>query len=1283
MKQLLRYIFILLVALVATTNAYSGCYVYGPSGEYSTTLGLTMGEFIIPDGGAGGVLSYKYKLGNNASTTHYATAQWYNGSKWQDLKVASTTSKSYPDKPITVTIPTNAQKIRFKASADAGGIRKVYVNEVAVTRVSYADAPQHTSWEPTALVGSAASSAETTMAWSNTTPFTLSLTGEGASQFTCNITNNASTCKYGIATISATYKHDVAGTHEAKLTITTAFGSHTINLKGTTTKKDQFISWNDTYKEGKLALGQEVDDAATATSGLTVTYSNSTSDESVIKIINGGAAFRAVGEGSATIIATQAGNVTEWNSISSTKTFTVTAKKIQTIHWIDNLTRFKVGDAPVTLTAAAQIVISPETGETQDIPERDPLITYQSADNSVVSVNGNILTIVGEGETTVTATLPGDNDTYEEATLTMPVRVRVPSTTCETYVLEATEEFSIEYSLFGQERIYEPAAFSGPGHILTFEARKNNSTAVGNIQIQQYVNGEWRDIDDANPGTDWRSYYCELDRNATKIRFYNGYGSYTRYFKNVLVTQATYLETSTPTINVDRSIVGDQITQYVAVQYSNLSAGVTVSHTSDKIQVSHTELPTDCGKYGEEFITITCTPTAAGMIEDILTVHDEATNLTLTIPVTIHTQHSAQYLDWAAPAEPIASCSELLLPIHTSANLPITWSITQGEEYAALDQDNNLMIYANGTITLKAEQTGNQIYAPLEEYYTIQVFYNPIFIGAESRDWNNPANWNICRVPEIEELKNKSMKVSAPMELDKELTINEIIIEDNGLIYITKEGGLTVLGEGISGAKEDGSSIIIDNKPEGAGYFRIDPNATNKPTKVTVNYTTKTYDNGTPRQEVWQYIGMPGSMAHMIGLDSKVTIYNWDETRGWLKQSYNQETNIPAWTGFAFTQSEKELATFTIKSEPIYADRDVYFTCTPSGMKGDNLMVNSYLAPIDITKIEEEDVYDPYSKLTKTFFIFNAGSWNDWSAGGDITANGYDQSSAGHYYSIPFYSAKNLPAGESQLVIPSMQGVYVYTEGEATLRLKYKKHVIGAESINNLNQAVRAPKRVYEDNFRRVCLQATSENSGADRMYIMQDTNTTPDYDNGYDGDNIIANGQVNIYTTEHFGQMEVSCSNDIDSMYIGFTAGSDTEYTLNVSAVVGDDMFLIDLDNETIIPIEDKEQYIFYAKPNSVNDRRFMLIKQSVSDPNEGQGGVTTNVEDIISKQNLWVFNNTVYVSEAPANSTLAIYTANGVSVTAPYTIHHTPYTLNLSHLPAGVYVIRLNNQAYKFVCE
>ena len=561
---------------------------------------------------------------------------------------------------------------------------------------------------------------ETTFDWCNVEPFSISISGEGASQFTYELTNNAAIGKFGTATVSATYKHNVGGVHNALLTITNGSKTYEITLQGTTNKKNQTITWSDDILSGKLPVGEEITAPAKALSGLALTYTSS--DDNVIAITNDGTAIKAIAAGQATIKAVQLGDG-EWNEVADSVQITVTEKTIQYIHWIDNLPRLVVGGEPVQLTATAQILLNAENDEMQDAPERTALITYTSANDAVVTIDGTTLIIVGEGETTVTASLPGD-DIYEATNISMPVRVRVPSTTCEAYVLDAPEEVWYEAPLAGS---YEPAALTGPAHILTFQARSQYSSRVGPIIYEQYVNGEWKKLDEGNPDTDWRDYRYELDRNATKVRFRNELGSYRRYFKNVLVSQATYLETTTPEITVEKSIIGDEITKTIAIQHSNIPAGVTVSNTSEHVTLSTTELNTDCGLFGEEQITLTIRPMTVGTIEDVITIKDDATGLALNIPVTIHTQRNTQAIIWEDSIATIYATDTVIL--YATAQTDVYYT-SSDSAIAYVNEANQLLVQSLGTVTITAHAVESDTYEPAELSKEITIVATPPVVTA-------------------------------------------------------------------------------------------------------------------------------------------------------------------------------------------------------------------------------------------------------------------------------------------------------------------------------------------------------------------------------------------------------------------------------------------------------------------------------------------------------------------------------------------------------------------------
>ena len=705
MKKTFTQFFLFAIFCIASLNLNAQTYVLNESEEVKININASK---IYEVSGPGATLSFDAKKGGY-TTGPLRIDQYVNGQWEEDVYSLSNGDLSTSYKSYSCSVSRYATQIRFY---NEGTLNKGFKN-VKVTLATYADAPEHDSWAPTAVVGSADSYGETTMSWSDVAPFSLELSGDGASQFTYAITNNSAVGKYGTATISATYKHNEAGVHNAVLTISNGTKTYTITLQGTTTKKDQTITWSTDLLAGKLPVGKEVATPATALSGETITYTSS--NEDVIAVINGGTGIKALAAGQATVVATQSGNE-EWNEVVDSIELTVTEKKIQYIHWIDNLTRLVVGGEPVQLTATAQILLNAETDDTQDAPERTALITYTSANDAVVTIDGTTLIIVGEGETTVTASLPGD-DIYEATTISMPVRVRVPSTTCEAYVLDAPEEvFYYAYNAGS----YEPAAFSGPAHILTFQARSNKSARVGPIIYEQYVNGEWKKLDEGNPDTDWRDYRYELDRNATKVRFRNELGSYKRYFKNVLVTQATYLETTTPAITEEQSIIGDEITKNIAVQYSNLPEGVTVTNVSGNVTLSTSELATGCGKYGEEIVTLTIRPTEIGTIYDTVTIHDEATGLTLNIPVTVHTQRKTQTILWEDSIETIYATDEITLTATAVNSIHYTSS---DSAIAYVDEANKLIINAIGNVIITAHAAESETYNPAELSKNITILH--------------------------------------------------------------------------------------------------------------------------------------------------------------------------------------------------------------------------------------------------------------------------------------------------------------------------------------------------------------------------------------------------------------------------------------------------------------------------------------------------------------------------------------------------------------------------------
>ena len=534
-----------------------------------------------------------------------------------------------------------------------------------------------------------------------------------------------------------------------------------------------------------------------------------------------------------------------------------------------------------------------------------------------------------------------------------------------------------------------------------------------------------------------------------------------------------------------------------------------------------------------------------------------------------------------------------------------------------------------------------------------------VFIGSDPEkptDWFTPENWSQGSVPK----DYHTVRIGADVNITTPINIHGIVVDENKTLHITSTGGLTVGNTGVVSAAT--GTITIDNTPEGAGFLKVDPTTDKKPAKVTINYITEAYNSGNPRDEIWQYMGAPGNDMQMSDAD-KTMIYHWNEQQGWLKMS---NTNLQPFVGYAFTQNKEQEASFEIQATPIIPDKpqEITLTLTQNGMRGSNLFVNSFLAPIDLATFDDEDFTDG---VEQTFYLYNSGSWKDWQSQGGKDHMEYG-TSPGQYFALTPGSAALVDASLDQTTIPSMQGVYVIArEDGAKIKLDYAKHVYAA---NASNTPMRAPERTSED-FKRVRLQVNSPNSGADRMYVIQHEVGTTGYDNGYDARNMAVASQVSIYTTEAEGQMEISVSDNIDSTYIGFNAGADSEYTLHMTSVVGEMLYLKDLQNQTLISVGDGVEYRFTAEPNSVNDKRFLLLDQR-------SNGVTTDQPEV----QVYVHDKIAHIVAAPEGSDMVVYSIGGTAI-ANYVLGVAPCVVDLSELPVGVYVLRVNDKAFKCVCR
>lgn len=498
---------------------------------------------------------------------------------------------------------------------------------------------------------------------------------------------------FNSATITVTYHSSEKGTHTGTITIYTKYQNETLTVTGTTDRKHQTLTWEDGFKANPLSLqvGLVVDNvnyAATVSSEHAVYYESS--DESVIEITDGGLGFKIVGEGTATLKAKDDGD-DDWFPVSDTKTINATYKQIQEIVWTQDFIRnMELGmEKPLEAQACIRNL---KTGELNYNAARTALITYSCPANSVISLDNvnKKFTIIGYGQTSITASLPTGAENYEDAhPVTLIVKVRKPSEGCEDipWVLDQSQMVSLyedkiltggafNFSdwttpeLTSAPILLDPAngkpdklSYQHNAEIYTVRQGGLLKMCSGEVIAQQRVNGTWYDIEGSyykknasltawDAGAyDWREVNnLQLDENADAIRFkrYTG-GMGHHNFKDIQINLKHYLRPTVETVELGDITIGEDRPVNIGIEYSNIQKDLRADEGNEiDLFVDEPNIRVDCDTFGHYDVLVTIHPMELGLWSNSVIVTDKATNEQITIvinanviPEFIHTYETA------------------------------------------------------------------------------------------------------------------------------------------------------------------------------------------------------------------------------------------------------------------------------------------------------------------------------------------------------------------------------------------------------------------------------------------------------------------------------------------------------------------------------------------------------------------------------------------------------------------------------------------------------------------
>lgn len=533
----------------------------------------------------------------------------------------------------------------------------------------------------------------------------------------------------GTKEITVTYACDVPEVIDGVITVYTPYENKTLNVHATTEKKSQTIVWSELFAGESVSLPQTFtsNDAASATSKLPVKYNSG--DPKIIAIAEDSLSFTIVGTGATTLTATQAGN-DEWKSVSDSKTINASNKKIQRIVWNQQFTRSLSLDNVIPLTARVY-VMNVATGTETESLERTNEIVYTCPDaNGVIEIlNGTNIHVLGYGNTTITASVAGNEEYEAAASVTLLVRVReIQTGDCDMpLVFEQASEIEFFQSNLN-EIIGSPIAIdhaNGTPDKLSFDVRGaawklGIEYYKGSIQVQQSTDGKlnWSGalatVSPAKNSTA-SSGEVQLDPNVTHIRFVRPSGGQGyHYVGNIQITRLPYITTENTTINLGNVSVGENREFTIPVSYANVKGNMNVTRLyADNGLTVESAIEAECGDMDSYNLQASVLPQSVGPWTNTVTVQDPLSGMFANIVINATIQKGSQTITWN-PTLDILTTEAPTLNAVASSGLTVSYAVTSGNNTVARIEGGQVVILQPGQFTITASQGGNVNYNAAE-----------------------------------------------------------------------------------------------------------------------------------------------------------------------------------------------------------------------------------------------------------------------------------------------------------------------------------------------------------------------------------------------------------------------------------------------------------------------------------------------------------------------------------------------------------------------------------------
>ncbi len=280
------------------------------------------------------------------------------------------------------------------------------------------------------------------------------------------------------------------------------------------------------------------------------------------------------------------------------------------------------------------------------------------------------------------------------------------------YVLYETGEQSEQsIGVFGEK----PYTLKGPGTQLIFDA-KRQSASQGNLQVIE--GGTETVLFNEKLSTNWETKTVSLSSHEVEsFKFYGAVGvTLSKYFKNVKVTMAQYLEGAPESVTIPEGKVGVAASTSFDFKWCNLG-DIAISSDNPMFTVSKEVEPATQGKWGKTSITVTCANTSAGTHTGVITITGAGKTIQVNVNSTV-TKNKAT-ITWNIPEN--LAIDEVVENAASQGKAPVELSLTSSNESILKVDGTKVTAVGVGSAELTATITETANYYGVTETRTINV----------------------------------------------------------------------------------------------------------------------------------------------------------------------------------------------------------------------------------------------------------------------------------------------------------------------------------------------------------------------------------------------------------------------------------------------------------------------------------------------------------------------------------------------------------------------------------